>query len=286
MTDLFANLAPPTSKDMTASTSSPASAAGTMPYRCPDTLDLFGQAVAPASHSPPPARDKHLAMNATSGPTGSSLSELADRQESLANRLRRQLDGAGSTLFSLTWVRKATPYGRPYYQLAASARRTSDNGFGSWPTPQTADINLSRGGDEYQQKKLETSPYPNLALTAKLASWATPNSSVPGGTPEQALRRKEGLSCGQSVTTLYHQVQLSWPTPTVDDSKNVTRDSGQYQSLTRIANGMISTGSPAPTEKRGQLNPEFSLWLMGYPPEWASCAPQATPSSRKSRRNS
>ena len=66
---------------------------------------------------------------------------IAERrlQSSLESRLRRRLDGAGSTLFSLTWKNKATPAGRPYCQLAASARRTSDSEYGSWPTPCSQD---------------------------------------------------------------------------------------------------------------------------------------------------
>ena len=39
-------------------------------------------------------------------------------------------------------------------------------------------------------------------------------------------------------------------------------------------------------KQRPTSTPAFSLWLMGYPHEWLSCAPPATRLSRKSRRSS
>jgi hypothetical protein len=50
--------------------------------------------------------------------------------------------------------------------------------------------------------------------------------------------------------------------------------------------GMTSNGFPAETAKPGQLNPDFSRWLMGYPAEWGCCGVMAMRSSRNSRRSS
>ena len=52
------------------------------------------------------------------------------------------------------------------------------------------------------------------------------------------------------------------------------------------ASGAIASSSPAGTEKRGALNPAFSLWLMGYPAAWASCGERAMQSCRKLQQNS
>ena len=94
------------------------------------TTGLFGQDHVPASRSAPPASKRASPIPGTSGQSGSRSSAGAVLQSSLESKLQEQLSTAGSTLFSLTWKRKATPAGRPYYQLAASARRTSDSEHG------------------------------------------------------------------------------------------------------------------------------------------------------------
>jgi hypothetical protein len=301
--------------------SSQGSEDGVTPYdsRCTQTIDLFGQDHAPANPSPQPEKAKHLAMNATSGPLGSGLSELADQAEFMGNKLKRLLNGVGSTLFTLIWKRKATPLGRPYYQLAASGRRTSDKGFGShaqdnlgahhhlscgsgdhlddrtsWPSPNAGPQN--DGDTTWQQRRVKLKEKHGngngfgmvLGQAAQLASWPTPtlHDAERGGQEKRAMGETRHGSNLQDFT-----LTAGWGTPTSRDHKHETEPrfrEGQGQPLNRevLMSGPISSGSPAQTESKGQLNPAFSLWLMGYPAEWLSCAPQATRSSRKSRQSS
>ena len=89
----------------------------------------------------------------------------------------------------------------------------------------------------------------------------------------------------------------SWPTPTVDDSSNVTRKSGKFQSLTRkvmfptpqanedaagTPNGKMQRmlgnceeirGKTAQEWAGGTLNPNWVEWLMGWPIGWTDLKP-------------
>ena len=151
-------------QDTCSAISSPVLVAGATPCALPDgpTTDLFGRAVAHASPSAPQAPKKAPLMIDTSGLSGSISSASAALESSLVSKLKQRLTTDGSTLFNLIWKVKATPAGRQVYRLRASARRISDNDYGSWPTTLTAD---GRGSAGVGKREL-----PNVA---KWVGWPT-----------------------------------------------------------------------------------------------------------------
>lgn len=288
MTDQFRNLSPMTYEDTTESISSQESQDGTLPCDSQDGQqpDLFGLEAAPASLGVPPDKARRPMTNGISGLTGTSLSVLYDQQQSLANRLSLQLDGAGSTLFTLTWQRKATPLGLPYFQLVASGLPISETDCGSWPTTTKMDGHSSaRHGYMLTGNQGTT-----LLDAARLTSWPTPtqHDAERGGQEKRATTERHGSNLQDFAMT-------SWATPTNRDYRFANATSFQDRSDSKkgeqlnnqvVHHGPMSNGSPAATARRGQLNPAFSLWLMGYPEGWANFAPRGIQWSRKSQRSS
>jgi hypothetical protein len=241
---------------------------GRLPCAKPDgpMIGLHGQALVPVNLSAKQAKAAGLMMSGTYGPPGTGLLHSAILQLSLASKLQALLAGRGSTLYSLTWRDWATPAGRLYCALRASARRTSGTAITGWPTPDAQVMNYGADPVKHQarrdrlKEKHGNSNGAGLPLTmaAQLAAWATP-ATRDYRTPNHAKWSERGG--GKKGEQLQNQVAHMIP-------------------------GASLNGLPAATERCGLLNPAFSLWLQGIPAMWAFCAPQGTRSIRTSRKHS
>ena len=159
----------------------------------------------------------------------------------------------------------------------ASSRRTV--ALAGWPTPT---VGNSKGSQSCEGMSA-TDRMPDgrkvavaLPHVANMAGWGTPLTNHANGTPEAFLERKRrsmargSQSMGVCLSDLNMQVQAWVPT----------------QPARFTASGVMLIGSDARMESGGQLNPEHSRWLMGYPAVWDDCAPTGTRSTRTRRQSS
>src|SRR6056297_2021771 len=135
------------------------------------------QEVLPASHLAQQDSAKDTQTSDTLHPTGSDWSQPSGLLGFLASRLQPQSEKTiGSMIYLMHWKEKATPRGRPYFQLVASAHRTSDSDFGlrrGWPTPDTQIRGASKNPMERTRKSgalKQMTPQD----AASIAGWPTP----------------------------------------------------------------------------------------------------------------
>ena len=151
-------------------------------------------------------------------------------------------------------------------RLSVSAVSTGETGCGSsqgaemWPTSTTRDWKGSYTQEAMIRKdgKTRDDLLPTVAemhngtqpeRPAEL--WASPRSNASTGAGEHG-----------------------------DGGPNIQTQAARFQT------GAEPSSNAEPTASRGQLNPDFVCWLMGYPAGWLNYADSATPLSRKSPRKS
>jgi hypothetical protein len=299
-----------TLKDLPSVISSQESEGGVERYNSQDGVqtDLFGQEALPVSPSQQQEKEKEKMTHGIFGQSSLISSESANLQQSLVNRLQQLSDLGGSMIYKLTLKEKVTPQQRQYYQLGASAPRTKGTDSSSWPTPTQRDYKGGRKLDSNAQNSSATTGVRyglSLDQAPQLVPWPTPthHNAKEGGYPAELTRNTISLGAMKHI--------VAWATPnTMDHMKprspeallrkktrpkeigmkfpNNLREQVDPKSQEIYASGKIPQSSTAETENTApsQLNPRFSLWLMGYPIEWAYCAERVMPSSRKRQRKS
>lgn len=267
--------------DSDSAISLPESADGATPCDLPNgwTTDRSGPEAVHASRSAQPESSEEKRTRGISGPLFGDLSGSADLQSSLESRLRQILDTNGSPEYALTWRTRDIGLGPRICALRAAVRRTSGSDCGGWPTP-----NTPTGGPNLESTAAHRGGM-DLDGAVLLAGWGTPRATDGSkGGPNQ-----------DDVSALPRQAaQLAgWPTATSRDykdgaSEGTVPNNGLLGRVVWEAIGTTASGIHAETGRRGasRLNPRFSLWLMGYPAEWACCGALAMQSFRRSQRSS
>jgi hypothetical protein len=161
------------------------------------------------------------------------------------------------------------------------------------PTPQQRDHFPGHSEEYIAEKKAQGHGMANLNDHALLASVPTPMAGSPATATYNTAGR--GRSRNGYGLDLAAQASLSAvTTPSARDHKDIAAQDGSTRLAQRqlpeqaqlAASGPSATGGTGATGSTGQLDPAYSRWLMGVPPEWDGYACTATQSLSRRRRSS
>jgi len=159
-----------------------------------------------------------------------------------------------------------------------------------WPTPAARDFKGTSGSGRQEKKNHPSDTVPNAVATVP---WATPTATDHSRGTKPPRPQDTGIPLTQQVSGLN-----PWATPNTMDHMKQRSDEALARAKQKAGcsnlkdqipySGEAQKLSTAETESTApsQLNPRFSLWLMGYPIEWAYSGERVTPLSRKRRQKS
>lgn len=233
----------------------------------------------------PPASAKAVAMTVgsgrrlsawlpDSGPVGACLKTL------LASPAWR------SPLRSLTWTLKGYA-GSPD---EPSLKSSGDLTFWDMTSPATGMASLGFRVCRLSVSELSTDGT-GFGSSPDGEMWGTPRADEwkgcgpTGGKAHLHRLERDYLDAqAQSHAELWSTPDCAMEAPNMGSNK--TLPAGVLNQATHFLTGKTPPSNAEPTASRGQLNPDFVCWLMGYPAGWLNYADSATPSSPKSRRKS
>jgi len=234
---------------------------------------LFAETELPSMSSAEGSRARTSVLRArVQALTGSAAAYGPNTPGSLANydpftsswRTSQHCFIEGLTGFSETWPRSGTMRNGTAYQLLPLVRLTDETGSGLLPTPEANTKAIALRSQGRSPRNF-------------LAQWPTPR--VTDATAGRLLNER-GNRTNKAGTMTYGanlaDLVRMWPTPTVAMYKGasvgaLTRQNGADRSNDRLDYAVLVA------DGRGQLNPTWVEWLMGFPSGWTDLKHSETP---------
>ena len=187
-----------------------------------------------------------------------------------------------SELSSVIWPRSGMTAGGQCWELPMLERRTSGTGCGCshrwlFPTPTCNPEAPNHGSNSKGPHNLK-----EVALNGWSPGQMWPTPTVCGNYNRKGASATSGdglaTAVATSLTTNHSESTdaptvkaMTFPTPTVNDSKNSTLPESQ-----RNRDGLAGTLLRSGIQPGGQLNPRWVAWLMGWPIDHTSLKPSVT----------